>query len=331
MIGRDFSYGLLRAVAGMDELNLQTTLDRLAEADILLVQGVPPQSEYRFKHALIQDAAYENLLKSWRQVLHRRVGEVFRDQFATISAAQPELVAHHFSQAGLTESAIEWWGRAGQQSLERSAFLEAAAQLARALDEIAVLHSTPTLRRQEIKFQVALINAVMHVKGYAAPETNAAVERARLLIQKTEELGEKLEDPLTMYSGLYALMSANVVAFNGDVIRQQAADFLALAEKEKTTAPLLMAHRFMGLTLVYTGDSVGALRHLEQAIELYNPSEHRSLAIRFGQDAGVHALSYRAWALWLTGHPASALAICKLALDTARQIGQAATLMNTLA
>ena len=157
MIGRDFSYALVRAVAGMDDATLQAALDRLAEADILLVQGLPPQSEYRFKHALIQDAAYENLLKSRRQVLHRRIGEVLRDQFAVAAAAEPELLAHHFSQAGLPEAAIEWWGKAGQRSLERSALVEAVAQLNRALDLIATLPATPALRREQIKLQVALI------------------------------------------------------------------------------------------------------------------------------------------------------------------------------
>ena len=117
VIGRDFSYALVRAVAEMEDAALQTALDRLAEADILLVQGLPPESDYRFKHALIQDAAYENLLKSRRQVLHRRVGEILRDQFAATAAAEPELLAHHFTQAGLTEAAIEWWGKAGQRSL----------------------------------------------------------------------------------------------------------------------------------------------------------------------------------------------------------------------
>ena len=125
VIGRDFSYALLRAVAGMEDAPLQTALERLAEADILLVQGLPPESDYRFKHALIQDAAYENLLKSRRQVLHRRVAEALRDQFAATAAAEPELLAHHFTQAGLTEAAIEWWGKAGQRSLERSALVEA--------------------------------------------------------------------------------------------------------------------------------------------------------------------------------------------------------------
>jgi predicted ATPase len=125
VIGRDFSYPLIRAAADMEDAALQTALERLAEADILLVQGLPPQSEYRFKHALIQDAAYENLLKSRRQVLHRRVGEVLRDQFAASAAAEPELLAHHFTQAGLIEAAIDWWGKAGDQALRRSAFQEA--------------------------------------------------------------------------------------------------------------------------------------------------------------------------------------------------------------
>ena len=138
VIGRDFSYALLRAVAGMEDAPLQMALDRLADADILLVQGLPPNSDYRFKHALIQDAAYENLLKSRRQVLHRRVAETLRDNVGN-AAVEPELLAHHFTQAGLTEAAIEWWGKAGQRSLERSALVEAGEQLGRALTQIAAL------------------------------------------------------------------------------------------------------------------------------------------------------------------------------------------------
>jgi class 3 adenylate cyclase/tetratricopeptide (TPR) repeat protein len=160
VIGRGFSYTLVRAVAKMEDEALQTVLERLAEADILLVQGLPPESEYRFKHALIQDAAYENLLKSRRQALHRRTGEVLRDQFAATVAAEPELLAHHFTQAGLTEAAIEWWGTAGQRSLARSALVEGTEQLKRALDQIATLPATPALRREEIKLEVAFANAL---------------------------------------------------------------------------------------------------------------------------------------------------------------------------
>ena len=179
VIGRDFSYALLHAVAGIDDAALQATLERLADADILLVQGLPPDSDYRFKHALIQDAAYENLLKSRRQVLHRRVAEILRDKFADSAAAEPELLAHHFTQAGLIEAAIEWWGKAGERSLERSALLEAAEQLTRALTQIATLPATPALRREQIKVQVALITPLIHIKGYSAAETRAAAEQAR--------------------------------------------------------------------------------------------------------------------------------------------------------
>ena len=188
VIGRGFSYSLIRAVAEVEDTALQAALERLAEADILLVQGLPPESEYRFKHALIQDAAYENLLKSRRQVLHRRVGEVLRDQFAATAAAEPELLAHHFTQSGLIEAAIQWWGRAGQRSLERSALVEASTQITRALNQIANLPSTPGLRREEIKLQAALITPLLHIKGYAAPETKAVADRARLLIEQAESL-----------------------------------------------------------------------------------------------------------------------------------------------
>jgi predicted ATPase len=187
----------------MDDAALHTNLERLAEADILRVEGLPPESHYRFKHALVQDAAYENMLKSRRQVLHRRVGEVLRDQFAAIAVPQPELLAHHFTQAGLIEAAIEWWGKAGQRSLARSALLEAVTQLTHATDQIATLPPTPALRREQIELQVALINSLMHVKGQAAPETEVALERARLLIEQVEALGEPPEDPLLLSSALW--------------------------------------------------------------------------------------------------------------------------------
>jgi predicted ATPase len=134
VIGSRFSYGLLRTLIGMEEAALQAALEQLAEADILLVQGVPPDCDYRFKHALIQDAAYENLLKSRRQVLHRRVAEILRDRFPETAAAEPEALAHHFTQAGLTDGAIEWWGKAGDQALRRSAFQEAISHLGKAIE-----------------------------------------------------------------------------------------------------------------------------------------------------------------------------------------------------
>jgi predicted ATPase len=160
VIGRDFSYKLLREITGIGDGSLQSALEKLADADILLVRGLPPASDYRFKHALIQDAAYENLLKSRRQALHRRTAEVLRDQLADTAAAEPALLAHHFTHAGMTEAAIEWWRTAGQRSLARSAVLEGAEQLKRALTQVATLATTPDLRGEEVKLQVAFANAL---------------------------------------------------------------------------------------------------------------------------------------------------------------------------
>jgi predicted ATPase len=262
--------------------------------------------------------------------LHRRVAEVLRDKFADAAVAEPELLAHHFTQAGLTEAAIEWWGRAGQRSLERSALVEAAAQLTRALDQIETLPATPALRREQIKLQVALITPIIHIKGYAAPETKAAAERARLLIEQAEALGEPAEDPLLLFSVLYGFWVANYVAFNGDAMRNFAGQFLALAEKQGATVPLMIGHRLVGTSLLVTGAIAESRAHFDQGIALYDPRAHRPLATRFGQDHRVSVLPFRSLALWLLGYPESALADSDQALRDAREIGQAATLMFAL-
>jgi class 3 adenylate cyclase/predicted ATPase len=339
VIGRDFPYALVRAVADMEDAPLQAALDRLTEADILLVQGLPPDSVYHFKHTLMQDAAYENLLKSRRQVLHRRVAETLRDNVVAAASAEPELLARHFTQAGLTEAAIEWWGKAGQRSLERSALVEAIAQFTHALDQIALLPVTPALRRAQIKLQVALITPLINVKGFAAPETKAAVKRARLLIEQAEAIGEAPEDPLLMFTTLFGFWVANFAEFNGDLVRALAPQFLALAEKQGTTATLPTAHRLMGHSLLLAGDIAAGRAHYDQALALYDPAEHRPLAMRFGVDTRVSVLSYRSLALWALGYPKAALADANRALSeareighatTAREIGHATTLMNAL-
>jgi class 3 adenylate cyclase/predicted ATPase len=327
VIGRNFSYTLIRAVAAMEEGLLQMALERLAEADVLLVQGLPPEADYRFKHSLIQDAAYENLLKSRRQALHRRVGEALRDYVAAGAAVEPELLAHHFTQAGLTEAAIEWWGKAGQRSLERSALVEAVAQLTRALDQIAALPTTPTLRREEIRLQAALISPLGYVKGFAAPETKAAVERASLLIEQAEALAGP---PSRLFSVLFGHWMANLVSFNGDAARDVATQFLALAERDGASIPLMIGHRMLGFSLALTGDFALGREHLDRGIALYDPAAHRPLATRFGPDVRVAILSYRSWVLWVLGYPEAALADTDHALRDARELGQVATLLFAL-
>jgi predicted ATPase len=292
---------------------------------------VPPYATYLFKHALVQDAAYGTLLRERRRALHARIAETLEGQFAEIAESQPELLARHYTDAGLIEKAAGLWGKAGQRSLERSALVEAVEQLTRALAQIATLPTTPALRREEIKLQVALLDPLMPVKGFAAPETKAAVERARLLIEQAEALGEPPEDPLLLFSVLSGMWGANLVAFNGDVLRELAAQFLTLAEKQGAAAPLMDGHRMMGTTLLFTGDFAGAEAHYDQSLALYHPVEHRSLATRFGYDTRVTVLRWRALASWVLGHPETTVADADQALKDAREIGQAATLMGTLA
>ena len=190
--------------------------------------------------------------------------------------------------------------------------------------------TTPALRCEEIKLQVALINTLFQVKGYAATETKATVERARLLIEQAEALGEPLEDPLLLFPVLFGLWVASFNAINADVMRELATRFLTLAEKHNTTAPLMIGHRIMGTTLAFTGDIVDGLAHYDQSLGLYN-AEHRSLATRFGTDSRVTILSFRALVLWLLGYSDAALADADHALKEAREIDQAATLMFALA
>ena len=329
-IGREFSHALLAAVVSKPEVELASALDRLVAAGLLFRQGVPPHTTYLFKHALVQDAAYGTLLREPRRALHARIAETLESQFAEIAESQPEILAHHCTEAGLIEKAAGLWGKAGQQSHARSALVEAAAQLTRALDQIATLPGTPALRREQIKFQVALTYALMHTKGFAADETRAAAEQARLLIEQAEALGEPPEDPLLLFQVLYAFWVAPFVAFNGDVCRDLAAQFLALAEKQRATVPLMIGHRVMGLSLLLAGDIAEGRGHLDQAIALYEPAEHRPLATRFGVDPRVIILSYRSYALWLLGYPEAALRDADDALKDAREMGQVATLMLAL-
>jgi class 3 adenylate cyclase len=329
-IGREFSHALLAAVSRKPEEELGSALGRLIGAGLLFRQGVPPHAAYVFKHALVQDAAYGTLLREPRRALHARIAETLETQFTELAENQPEILARHCTEAGLIEKAANLWGKAGQRSLARSALVEAAEQLTRALDQISTLPGTPTLRREQIKLQVALITPLIHVKGYAALESKAAVEQARVLIEKVEALGEPPEDPLLLFSVLYGFWAANFVAFNGHTLGELSAQFLTLAKKQKATGPLVIAHRLMATALLHAGDIADARAHYDQAIALYDPVEHRPLAVRFGQDVRMTILSFRSLASWCLGYPEAALLDAAHAVKDVREISQAASLMYAL-
>jgi predicted ATPase len=329
-IDREFSHELFAAVVRKPGVELASSLDRLIRAGLLFRKGVPPHATYLFKHALVQDAAYGTLLRQPRRELHARIADTIENQFPDIAEGQPEVLARHCTEAGLIEKAAGLWGKAGLRSMERSALVEAGEQLRRALAQIATLPATPALRREEIKLQVALTTSLMHVKGYAAAETRAAVERARQLIEQAEALGEPPEDQLLLLSVLYGIWVANLLAFNGDVCRGLAAHFLALAEGQGATVPLMVGHRNMGIYSTHAGDILVGRAHLDRAIALYDSAKHRSLATRFGQDVGVSALATWTQSMWMLGYPEAALSGADKAITDARDIGQAATLMYAL-
>jgi hypothetical protein len=211
------------------------------------------------------------------------------------------------------------WGKAGQRSHERSALVEAVAPLNRALELIATLPPTAALRREQVKHQIALTNALMHTKGYSAFETKVSLDQARSLIEQTEGFGEPLEDTLMLFSVLFAGWINSAVAFDGRATLQHANHLLALAEELDRTAPLVMAHRALGQTLAFTGELVAARGHLDGGVALYDYTEHRQLAPRFGQDPIETILSARAWVLIALGFPDAAVVDARQALNGARR------------
>jgi class 3 adenylate cyclase/predicted ATPase len=324
VIGRGFSFGLLRDAAGMQDPALHAALERLADADILLVKGMPPDSDYRFKHALIQDAAYENLLKSRRQVLHLRVAEILRDRFGATAAAKPEILAHHFTQAGRTEAAIEWWGKAGDMALRRSAFHEAIAHLGQAIEMadrapvIAAQSAAPDTAR--LRLQTSLGNALIAARGHGAPETSAAFVRA-------SELAVGADDPVER-------LSANYGRWVGSLSRAEAGPLRAITEvilrdiEGKPSSPEAgVAHRIAGVTEWYLGNFAPARVHLEQALELFDPQRDADLTHRFGQDLGVSAMTFLAFVLWPLGETDRARRVGKEMLARAMASGHMLTLV----
>ena len=320
-IGREFSHALLAAVTRKPEAELQTALDRLAAAGLLFRQGVPPDATYLFKHALVQDAAYGTLLREPRRALHAHITDTLESQFAEIAENQPEVLAHHCTEAGLIEKAAGLWGKAGQRSMERSAFVEAMAQLTRALAQISTLSPTAALRPQQIKFQIALAYGLMNSKGPAAPETAAAVEQARLHIERAEALGEPSDNPLLLFRVLEGLWQASYTTYDGDELLKRAAQFLALAESKGAIIPLIMGHRFMGTSLAWTGEIAEGRAHFDRVVELCGHAE-RPLATGTGKDFLIFTLSDRSMALWTLGYPDAALADAQRAVKEARDLGR---------
>ena len=322
-IGREFTYRLLAAVAPISGFALQSALEHLTRAGLIFGRGEPPDPTYIFKHALLQEAAYASLLRGRRQELHRRIADALEDQFAELAERQPQLMAHHLAQAGLTERAINYLRKAGQRANESSANAEAIGHLKLALELLQSLPDGPQHKRKALELQVMLGQAMIAGRGYAAPETREVLLKAKALTDEYTEASQKC-------AILYGIWACYYVA--GEVAMQQraAAEFLAEAERHDDTASFCLSHRTLGTTYVQMGEFAVGRQHLERARELYDPEHHSQSKYLYGQDIGATALSYLCWALWHLGYVDEAAAVAAQAMKRADALSHPFTLAYTI-
>jgi predicted ATPase/class 3 adenylate cyclase len=323
-LGREFSHALLASVADRPEAELQAVLDQLVAAELVYRRGAAPDVTYSFKHALVRDAAYGTLLKSRRQHLHARIAQVMEEQFPEIVETQPELLAQHYTGAGLTEQAIVYWDKAGERATQRSANAEAIERLSKALELLATLPETPERIRRELALQTRLGPAVIAVKGHAAPEVETVYTRARELCAQVADC------PQLLFSTLRGLWLSHMLRARHDAAHEFAERMLALAQQEQSRAFHLEACKALGHTRFYLGEFVVAATHFEEAVRLYNPEQHRIHALLYGTDPAVGSMVYAAWTLWCLGHLDQSLAKSHEALAVARQMAHHYTLAVAL-
>jgi TOMM system kinase/cyclase fusion protein len=322
-LGREFSYELLQAVSPWDEGTLRHGLHQLVEAEFLYQRGLPPQATYLFKHALIQDTAYQSLLRSTRQQHHQRIAQVLEAQFSDICETQPELLAQHYTEAGLIVQAILHWQRAGQRAIQRSANVEAIGHLTKGLELLKTLPDTPERAQLELDFQIALGPVLMNTKGPAAPEVERAYARARELCQQVGETPQLFP----MLWGLWYFHNGRAAHQTAQELGEQ---LLSLAQHIQDSAFLVVAHRALGNTLYHLGELARARAHLEEGMALYDPQQHRSLAFLYGQDLAVICRAWAALALWLLGYPDQALQRIREALTQAGEMAHLSSLAYAL-
>src|SRR5262245_57112819 len=319
VIGREFSYSLLHALVERDETALKDALAKLEDAELVFRRGDPPDAIYSFKHALVQDAAYENLLKSRRQVLHQRIADTLRDRFPTMAELQPEVVAHHFTQAGLNEAAIEWWIKAGDRALDRSANDEAIAHLEKAISLAGGLADGSAQRLLRLRLQTTYGHALLHGRGHSQPETIAAFARAR-------ELVPGIEDPTARFSAYYGMWLGSFVQADIAPMREVAVAALGDASHSTQFHGGGRAGHVFGVTCWFQGDYVGARASLEQALAAYDHERDYQLAPRFVFDDRVVATGWLAVVLWALGKVDQGARLLDHALSLARKSGHVPTI-----
>ena len=324
VLGREFVYEMVQAIGSIDESTLQHGLDQLVAAELLYQRGRPPRARYIFKHALVQDAAYQSLLKRTRQIYHGQVAGLLESRFPEIVQTQPELVAHHYTEAGKAEPAMDHWHKAGQQALQRSANLEAVSHLHKSLEVLMSLPESAKRDSNEFALQTSLGPALMATKGYAAPEVGMAYARARELC---EQVGETEE----LFTALWGMWLYHVVRGEHHTGLELAERLDGLAERLSDTSYLLEVRLALGVSYLLVGELQSSREHFEKGVQLYDPEQHAMLALRYGGfDPGVVVLAYLAWTLWLLGDVEQAVARADQAQALNRELDHTYTRARSL-
>jgi predicted ATPase len=320
VIGKDVPLSLLQAVVERPAEALRQGLAQLQRAELLHERSLFPELAYTFKHALTHEVAYQSLLKSTRRRDHQKIAQTLEERFPERCEAEPELLAHHYTEAGLTEQAIAYWQRAGQRTLQRSAHPEAVSHLTKGLQLLATLPETPARAQQELDLQILLGPALMAIKGFAAPEVEQTYARARALcatVGETPQLFPTLRGLCQFYMTRGALPMA----------LELGEQLYRLAQHAAAPMPLMEAHEALGTILFFLGDYAAARTHLEQGIALTDPTAERGLALRHGAAPGMRCLIVAADTLWCLGYPAQAVRRCQEALSLTQELANLQSLV----
>jgi class 3 adenylate cyclase/predicted ATPase len=294
-IGREFGHGLLAAVSRMPDDQLNVALNQLVASELIFRRGTSREATYSFKHALVQEAAYQSLLRTRRQQLHAVIATAIVEKFPEIVENQPEIVARHYTEAKLTADAIHYWVKAGYRAKARFANVEAVSHLNKALQLLMLQPESPERDQQELEIHTALGVPLIATKGYAAAETGEAHSRAL-------ELSGRTGDESSIFPILYGLWIFHLQHAELNKARRMAEQYLDRANKEVDTVGILVGHRILGVTLFCLNELKLAYAHLSKAASVYDPAEHSSLAYTYAQDPYAAAQSLLAAIHWSLGY-----------------------------
>ena len=313
-IGREFSHALLMSVVDKPGAELESALDRLIAAGLVFRQGVPPHAKYLFKHALVQDVAYSLLLRSARRTLHARIARALEEQFPQVTETQPEILAHHLMQAGLSAEAVNFWTKAGVLARGRSAFAEAGAHLRRGLELLLTLPESDNRAAQELPIQIALGLIHMATRGYASVEAAQAYERAR-------DICEQINDTDHLMGVLIGLRHVNQVQGKSVAAKSCVAQCLDIAQRKGDRIFSVQANTNLAHTLCVMGSFADARSHLVEALAGYDPIDSLSHRAISGLDPQSFCLGIAGWNDWFLGYPDRALQAALQAVALARSQG----------